>query len=220
MGEFFRELGLEWPALVASIKWTIVLSGAVTASGLLGGVLLLFLLTQPARAIRAAANAFVTFFVGTPLLALLFLMYYGLPTIGLDLSPFAAAFIGFTFNVSAYNARYLMSGYKAVSAAELSAAAAMGYGRRQTFRLLILPQSFRYATPGLTNQAINNLKDSSIAFLIQFDGFLAFIQNFTSQNFMFFRGYAFAALGYLVMVILLTLAARKLQCRARIPGFA
>ena len=220
MGDFFPELWLEWPALVASLEWTLLLSASVTVSGLLGGGLLLFLLTQPSRAVRAAANAYVTFFIGTPLLALLFLAYYGLPTLGIDLSPFAAAFIGFTLNVSAYNARYLMSGYKAISAAELSAAAAMGYGRRQTFRLLILPQSVRYATPGLTSQAINNLKDSSVAFLIQFDGFLAFIQNFTSQNFMFFRGYAFAAFGYLVMVVLLTLLARSLQRRVRIPGFA
>ena len=220
MGGFFPELWLEWPALVASLEWTLLLSASVTVSGLLGGGLLLFLLTQPSRAVRAAANAYVTFFIGTPLLALLFLAYYGLPTLGIDLSPFAAAFIGFTLNVSAYNARYLMSGYKAISAAELSAAAAMGYGRRQTFRLLILPQSVRYATPGLTSQAINNLKDSSVAFLIQVDGFLAFIQNFTSQNFMFFRGYAFAAFGYLVMVVLLTLLARSLQRRVRIPGFA
>ena len=220
MGDFFPELWLEWPALVASLEWTLILSASVTVSGLLGGGLLLFLLTQPSRAVRAAANAYVTFFIGTPLLALLFLAYYGLPTLGIDLSPFAAAFIGFTLNVSAYNARYLLSGYKAISAAELSAAAAMGYGRRQTFRLLILPQSVRYATPGLTSQAINNLKDSSVAFLIQFDGFLAFIQNFTSQNFMFFRGYAFAAFGYLVMVVLLTLLARSLQRRVRIPGFA
>ena len=220
MGGFFPELWLEWPALIASLEWTLILSATVTVSGLLGGGLLLFLLTQPSRAVRAAANAYVTFFIGTPLLALLFLAYYGLPALGIDLSPFAAAFIGFTLNVSAYNARYLMSGYKAISAAELSAAAAMGYGRRQTFRLLILPQSVRYATPGLTSQAINNLKDSSVAFLIQFDGFLAFIQNFTSQNFMFFRGYAFAAFGYLVMVVLLTLLARRIQRRVRIPGFA
>ena len=220
MGGFFPELWLEWPALVASLEWTLILSASVTVSGLLGGGLLLFLLTQPSRAVRAAANAYVTFFIGTPLLALLFLAYYGLPALGIDLSPFAAAFIGFTLNVSAYNARYLMSGYKAISAAELSAAAAMGYGRRQTFRLLILPQSVRYATPGLTSQAINNLKDSSVAFLIQFDGFLAFVQNFTSQNFMFFRGYAFAAFGYLVMVVLLTLLARRIQRRVRIPGFA
>ena len=220
MGEFFRELWLEWPALVASLKWTIVLSASATVSGLLGGGLLLFLLSQPSRAVRAVANAYVTFFVGTPLLALLFLAYYGLPTVGIDLSPFAAAFLGFTLNVSAYNARYLMSGYRAISAAELSAAAAMGYGRRQTFRLLILPQALRYATPGLTSQAINNLKDSSIAFLIQFDGFLSFVQNFTSQNFMFFRGYAFAAFGYLVLVVLLAAAARHLRRRARIPGFA
>ena len=220
MGEFFQELWLEWPGLVSGLKWTILLSGAMTASGLLGGVLLLFFLTHPSRGVRAVANAYVTFFVGTPLLALLFLAYYGLPTVGIDLSPFAAAFIGFTLNVSAYNARYLMNGYRAISAAEQAAVQALGFDRRQAFRLLILPQSFRYAVPGLTSQAINNLKDSSIAFLIQCDGFLSFVQNFTSQNFMFFRGYLLAAAGYLALVVLLTLAARKIQRAARIPGFA
>ena len=220
MGEFFQELWLEWPGLVSGLKWTILLSGAMTASGLLGGVLLLFFLTHPSRGVRAVANAYVTFFVGTPLLALLFLAYYGLPTVGIDLSPFAAAFIGFTLNVSAYNARYLMNGYRAISAAEQAAVQALGFDRRQAFRLLILPQSFRYAVPGLTSQAINNLKDSSIAFLIQCDGFLSFVQNFTSQNFMFFRGYLLAAAGYLALVVLLTLAARKIQRATRIPGFA
>ena len=220
MGEFFQELWLEWPALVGGLKWTIVLSGAITASGILGSLVLLFFLTHPARPVRMVANAYVTFFIGTPLLALLFLMYYGLPTVGIGMSPFTAAFIGFTLNVSAYNARYLMSGYKAISSAELTAALAMGYGRRQIFLNLILPQSFRHAVPGLTSQAITNLKDSSVAFLIQYDGLLAFVQNFTSQNFMFFRGYAFAAFGYLILVILLTLAARNIQRRTRIPGFA
>ena len=220
MDGFFQELWLEWPALVSGLKWTLVLSGAITVSGLFGGMLLLFLLTHPWRAVRLLANAYVTFFIGTPLLALLFLMYYGLPTVGLGLSPFAAAFIGFTLNISAYNARYLMSGYKAIAAAEMTAAVAMGYRRRQIYLYLILPQSFRYAVPALISQTINNLKDSSVAFLIQCDGFLSFIQNFTAQNFYFFRGYAFAAVGYLIMVFLLTLAARKIQQRTRIPGFA
>jgi len=210
---------MEWPALLSGVEWTIILSAAVTASGLLGGVVLLFLLTQPGRVIRTLANAYVTFFIGTPLIALLFLMYYGLPTVGVDMSPFAASFIGFTLNVSAYNARYLMSGYKAISVTELTAAKALGFRRRQIYWLIILPQALRNSTPGLTSQAINNLKDSSIAFLIQFGGFLAFIQNFTAQNFCFFRGYLFAAVGYLVMVTLLTLMARRLQRRMHIPGF-
>ncbi len=220
MSEFFRELWLEWPALVSGLKWTVILSGSITLSGLLGGILLLFFLTHPSKTIRRIANAYVTFFIGTPLLALLFLMYYGLPTIGCDMSSFAAAFIGFTLNVSAYNARYLMSGYKAIQRNEITAAEAMGYGRRQIYFLLILPQSIRYSVPGLISQAINNLKDSSVAFLIQFNGFLSFIQNFTAQNFFFFRGYLFAACGYLVMVTLLSLAARHIQQRTRIPGFA
>jgi len=219
MGMFFKELWLEWPALVRGVEWTLILSVAITLSGLLGGILLQYCLTHASRTLRVSANGFVTFFIATPLLALLFLMYYGLPTIGLGMPPFAAAFIGFTVNVAAYNSRYLMSGYKAIAPAELTAATAMGFSRRQIYLSLILPQSLRYAVPGLTNQAINNLKDTSIAFLIQCDGFLSFIQNFTSQNFFFFQGYAFAAFGYLLMVILLTLVARKIQSLTRIPGF-
>lgn len=220
MAEFFRELWLEWPALLAGIQWTIVLSTLSTVAGLLGGMALLFFLTHPSRVVRAVANAYVTFFIGTPLIALLFLAYYGLPSVGVRLSPFAAAFAGFALNVSAYNARYLLGGSKAISPAERTAAEALGFGKRQIFLHLVLPQSLRHAVPGLTSQAINNLKDSSIAFLIQFDGFLAFIQNFTSQNFYFFRGYLFAAAGYLAMVALLSLAARAIQRRTRIPGFA
>ena len=217
---FFQELWLEGPALLKALNWTIILAGSITLSGLLGGIVLLFLLTHSSKRLRFIANAYVTFFIGTPLLALLFLMYYGLPPIGLDLSPFAASFIGFTLNVSAYNARYLMSGYKAIQSIERTAAQSMGFRKRQIFRHLILPQSLRYALPGLISQAISNLQDSSVAFLIQFNGFLAFIQNFTAQNFYFFRGYLFAAAVYLILVTLLTLLARGIQHRMRIPGFA
>jgi len=129
MGEFFTELWLEWPALLRGVEWTLILSAAITLSGLLGGMLLQYCLTHPSRALRLPASAFVTFFIGTPLLALLFLMYYGLPTIGLNLPPFAAAFIGFTCNVSAYNSRYLMSGYKAIAPAELTVAQASAGGK-------------------------------------------------------------------------------------------
>lgn len=220
MAGFFHELWLEWPALLSSLKWTVVLSASITLSGLLGAGLLLYLLTHHSRALRLAAQAYVTFFVAVPLLALLFLMYYGLPTVGCSPSPFVAAFIGFTLNISAYNAQYLMNGYRAIPHAEMTAAQAMGYSRWQIYRVLILPQSIRYAIPGLISQMVSNLKDSSIAFLIQFDGFLSFIQNFTAQNFFFFRGYLFAAVGYLIMVALLSRLARHIQQRTRIPGFA
>ena len=220
MGEFFGELWQEWPALVSGLKWTVVLTATATATGLLGGMALLYLLVHPSRAVRAAANAYVSFFIGTPLLALLFLAYYGLPTAGIDLSPFAASALGFGLNVSAYNARYLLGGYKAIAAKELDAAAALGFGRRRIFLHLAAPQAVRHALPGLVTQTINNLKDSSIAFLIQFDGFLGFVQNFTAQNFYFFRGYAFAAAVYLAMVALLALAARRLSRRLAIPGFS
>ena len=219
MDPFFHDLWLEWPGLLAGIKWTILLAASITVSGFLGGLLLLFLLTHPSRLMRGAANLYTTFFIGTPLLALLFLMYYGLPTVGFDLSPFTAAFIGFTLNVSAYNARYLLSGSKAINATERAAAQALGFRPWQAFRLLVMPQSIRYAAPGLVSQSINNLKDTSVAFLIQMEGLLSFMQNFTAQNFYFFRGYLLAALGYLILVALLTLAARRVQDATRIPGF-
>jgi polar amino acid transport system permease protein len=146
-------------------------------------------------------------------------MYYGLPQLGVHLSAFTVCIIGFTLNVSAYNARYLMTAYHGLDKTELEAAQAQGFTPPEIFRLIILPQVLRLSVPSLTNQVIQNLKDTSVAFLIQFPDFFAQIQEIASTNFQFFKAYMTAGLVYLVLVSIIVLAARRLEKRLILPGF-
>jgi polar amino acid transport system permease protein len=126
--------------------------------------------------------------------------------------------IGFTFNIAAYNAAYLATAYNGLDQNELEAARAQGFSRGQVFRFITLPQVLRLSVPALTNQIICNLKDSSVAFLIQYTEFFARVQELAATNFQFFRAYLFAALVYLALVSLIVLAARFIEKRVVIPG--
>jgi polar amino acid transport system permease protein len=158
-------------------------------------------------------NGYISFFIGTPLIVLLFLMYYGLPQWGIRLSPLMVAVTGFTMNVAAYNARYLISAYNGIDACELEAARAHGFTNAQVFRLITLPQAMRLAVPGLTNQVILNLKDSSVAFLIQYPEFFAQMQELSAHNFQYFKAYLLTGFVYLALVSLILFAAGLLERR-------
>jgi len=108
--------------------------------------------------------------------------------------------------------------YKGLEQAELESARAQGFSRFQVFRLITAPQALRMSVPALTNQAIQNLKDSSIVFLIQYTEFFAQMQEVASRTFLFFKTYAFTALVYLLLVSVIVLIARQLERRLVIPG--
>jgi polar amino acid transport system permease protein len=154
-----------------------------------------------------------------PLIVLLFLMYYGLPQWGFRLTPFTVAFIGFTLNVAAYNAAYLTTALNGLNKTEIEAGRAQGFSHFQVFRFLILPQTLRLSVPALTNQVISNLKDTSVAFLIQYTEFFARVQELASTNFQFFKAYVFATLIYLALVSMIVIAARRLEKKIVLPGF-
>jgi polar amino acid transport system permease protein len=183
------------------------------------GILVFYLTLSQYRWVRYATNAYISFFIGMPLIVLLFLMYYGLPQWDVRLTPFTVAFIGFTFNVAAYNAAYLTTAINGLNKTEIEAGRAQGFSHFQVFRFLILPQTFRLSVPALTNQIISNLKDTSVAFLIQYTEFFARVQELASTNFQFFKAYVFAALIYLALVSIIVIAARKLEQRIVLPGF-
>ena len=187
-------------------------------SGLLLGIVVFYLTLSRSIYIRNAINAYISFFIGMPLIVLLFLMYYGLPQWGVRLSPFTVALIGFTFNVAAYNAAYLKTAYNGLDRSQLEAASAQGFNPLQIFRLITLPQVIRLSIPALTNQVIANLKDSSVAFLIQYTEFFARVQELAATNFQFFKAYLLAALVYLALVSVIVLCARAIERRYLIPA--
>ena len=156
---FFDDLLTYWPQIVRGLRDTILLSVTITATGLIGGIVVFGLSLSTSKAVRLVTQSYISLLIGTPLIVFLFLLYYGLPSLGVTLSPFVIAVFGFTLNVSAYNARYLTIAYKGLDQAELESARAQGFSRFQVFRLITAPQSLRMSIPSLTNQAVQNVKD-------------------------------------------------------------
>lgn len=215
---FTRDLLEQMPLILTGLVNTLQLAVSISISGLLLGILVFYLTLSKNKLVRNSINAYISFFIGMPLIVLLFLMYYGLPSWGIRLSPFTVAFIGFTFNVAAYNAAYLKTAYNGLDKSQLEAASAQGFNPLQIFQLITLPQVLRLSIPALTNQVIANLKDSSVAFLIQYTEFFARVQELAATNFQFFKAYFAAALVYLALVSIVVLCARAIEKRYFIPA--
>ncbi len=215
---FTRDLLEQMPLILTGLVNTLQLAALISISGLLLGIIVFYLTLSKNKLVRNSINAYISFFIGMPLIVLLFLMYYGLPSWGIRLSPFTVAFIGFTFNVAAYNAAYLKTAYNGLDKSQLEAASAQGFSTSQIFQLITLPQVMRLSIPALTNQVIANLKDSSVAFLIQYTEFFARVQELAATNFQFFKAYFAAAIVYLALVSIIILCARAIERRYFIPA--
>ena len=216
-GSFERDLLEQMPLILAGLLSTLQLAVIISISGFLLGIVVFYLTLSKNSLIRNAINAYISFFIGMPLIVLLFLMYYGLPQWGVRLNPFTVAVIGFTLNVAAYNAAYLKTAFNGLDLTQIEAATAQGFRPLQIFRLITLPQVLRTSVPALTNQVIGNLKDTSITFLIQYTEFFARMQELASTNFQFFKAYLLTALVYLLFVSIIVLLARSIEKRALRP---
>src|SRR5207237_7685187 len=118
------------------------------------------------RAIAWPVIAFIEVVRGTPLLIQLFIIFYGLPSIGIRFSPLAAAVVGLGINYAAYEAENYRAGIQSIPRGQLDAALALGLSRLQTIRKIILPQAVRLVIPPVTNDFIALLKDSSLVSVI------------------------------------------------------
>ncbi len=214
---FERDLLEQMPLILAGLSNTLQLAVVISVTGFLLGIVVFYLTLSKNVFIRNAINGYISFFIGMPLIVLLFLMYYGLPQWGVRLNPFTVAVIGFTLNVAAYNAAYLKTAFNGLDKTQLEAARAQGFKPSQVFRLITLPQVLRTSVPALTNQVIGNLKDSSITFLIQYTEFFARMQELASSNFQFFKAYLLTALVYLLLVSVIVLVARRIERWVLIP---
>ena len=217
---FQRDLLEQLPLIMEGLHNTLLLTGIVSVTGLILGIVIFYLSLSQNRIIRKFISGYISFFIGMPLIVLLFLMYYGAPQFGVKLTPFFVAVFGFTLNIAAYNAAYMTTAYNGFDQIEFEAARALGFSFNQIFRLITLPQVLRLSIPALTNQVICNLKDSSVAFLIQYTEFFARIQELAATNFQFFKAYITAALVYLLLVTMIVLFARALEKRLVIPGMS
>lgn len=113
---------------------------------------------SPLWPVRWLARFYISIFRGTPLIAQLFMIYYGLPQFGIELDPIPAAMIGLSLNTAAYTSETLRAAISAIDKGQWEAAASIGMTPWQTLRRAILPQAARVALPPLSNSFISPVK--------------------------------------------------------------
>lgn len=199
------------PFLLKGAIWTVVLSLGGMFFGLLLGFGLALLRRSANLLLRSVARLYISFFRGTPLLVQLFVIYYGLPELGLQLDPLPAALIGFSLNMAAYTAEIIRSAIGAIDRGQWEAAASIGMTPLQTLRRAILPQALRIALPPLGNSFISLVKDTSLAATIQVPELFRQAQLITARTFEIFSLYLAAALLYWVLASLLSTLQNRLE---------
>ena len=152
-----------FPILQAGIAFTIPLT---LISFVLGLILAFF--TALARLsniipLVAISKFYVWIFRGTPLLVQIFILFYGLPSVGITLDPFPAAVIGFTLNMGAYSSEIIRAAIQSIAKGQWEAAFSVGMTKAQAMRRIILPQAIRVSIPPLGNSFISLVKDTSLA---------------------------------------------------------
>lgn len=163
--------------------------------------------------VRSVSTFYIWFIRGTPTLIQVFIVYFGLPQLGIRLSPFTAGVIALGVNSGAYVAEIIRSGLSAIPKGQLESAMALGISYRKAMTTIILPQVFRIILPPLTNEAITSLKNTSLLSTITVMELTLYSQVLIATTFRPFEFYIATALIYLVMTTVLSQLSAYLERR-------
>ena len=160
------------------------------------------------RVLKQIARFYIWVIRGTPLLVQLFVVFYGLPDIGIVLDPFPAAVIVFSINEGAYCAETMRAALEAVPAGQLEAGYCVGMSYLQIIRRIVLPQALRTAFPPLSNSLISMVKDTSLASNITVTEMFMATQRIAARTYEMLPLYCEVALIYLLFSTVLTFIQR------------
>jgi cystine transport system permease protein len=202
-----------WPIVSGGLTGTIPLALASFALGLVIALAVALARLSRVRVLSAAARAYVSAIRGTPLLVQLFVIFYGLPSVGVTISPWPSAIIAFSLNVGGYAAEVVRAAILSVPKGQWEAAHTIGMSHRLALRRIVLPQAARVSVPPLSNTFISLVKDTSLASLILVTELFREAQQIAafSQDFMLL--YVEAALVYWVICLFLAAGQTRLERR-------
>lgn len=197
---FFTE---SLPLLLGGARLTVFFAITSQLIGFFLGLLLAMLKIQRMKALRWPAVIYIDLFRGTPLLMQIFLLYYALPYMGVNVDPYTAGIMALGLNVAAYDAEILRAGIESISKGQMEAARSLGMTYLQAMRYVVLPQTVRRVLPPITNDFIILLKDTALLSVIAIPELLRVAREFAGR-YANITSYMGAALIYLVMTLPLT----------------
>ncbi|MGO1055133.1 ABC transporter substrate-binding protein/permease [Crossiella sp. CA198] len=202
-----------WPMFVGLVEVTIPLTALSFAIGLVLALFVALARISSYRVLAGLARAFISIIRGTPLLLQLFIVFYGLPQLGLKFPPFAAAVIAFSLNVAGYAAEVVRSAILSVPKGQFEAAATIGLDYSKTLRRIILPQAARTAVPPLSNTLLSLVKDTSLGSVVLLTELFRQSQLAAAESNEFLALYSFAGLYYWLICVGLSAAQKRLEIR-------
>ena len=168
------------------------------------------------RVLRQIARFYVWVVRGTPLLVQLFVVFYGLPNVGILIDPFPAAVLVFSLNEGAYCSETVRAALESVPPGQMEAGQCVGMSYLQVMRRIILPQALRIAFPSLSNSLIAMVKDTSLAANITVTEMFMVTQRIVARTYEPLALYIEVGLIYLLFCTVLTKVQRMVEKRMRV----
>jgi polar amino acid transport system permease protein len=192
-----------WPDLLAGAWTTLSLSLASTFFGFLVGVFCALATTGRAKWAARVATVYIEAIRNTPLLVQVFIVYFGLSSMGFQVGAFTAATVALVVNVGAYTSEIVRAGIESIPRSQLEAAECMGLTRWQTIRHVVLPPAIERVYPALTSQYVLLMLASSVCSQISAEELTAVANRIQSDTFRSVETYLIVAAAYLLMSLVM-----------------
>jgi polar amino acid transport system permease protein len=206
----------EFLFMLQAARWTVILSLIAYAGGGALGLLLAFMRVSKNRVASGFARAWILLFQCTPLLMLLFLVFFGLALTGYGQNAYFAVTIALSCYAGAYFGEIWRGAIEAVPQGQWQASAALGFSTYEQFRHVIVPQSVRIAIPPTVGFMVQVIKNTSLASIIGFQELTQAAQFVNNLTFQPISVYLVAAAIYFVLCFPLTLLSRRLEKRLHV----
>lgn len=201
----FTSVLASWPQFLEGAWMTILLSFPATVIGFVGGTLLAIGRRGSKRWVARACGIYVEVLRNTPLLVQVFLVFFGLASLGWKVSAFAAALLSLVINVAAYSCEIMRAGMDSIHKGQIEAAECLGLTRRQVYWHVVLRPAMEKIYPALTSQFVLLMLASSITSQISVEELTAVAARVQSETFRPFEAYIVVAVVYLALSLLMRL---------------
>lgn len=199
--------------LLLGVAWTVGITLAAALLSFVGGILFALVALYGPWLLRQPFRLVSWVFMGTPLLLQLFLIYFGLVQIGIDLPAFVAGGIGLGLHFAVYNSELIQAAILAVDRGQMEAARTLGLSRGQALRKVVVPQAVRAVIPPIGNNMIALLKDSALVSVIGVSELTLSAQRVIGKTYRPFEFYLAAAAFYYVINLCMEWVQRKIERR-------
>jgi polar amino acid transport system permease protein len=197
----FQAVLVEWPLLLKGAAATLVLTAASATIGMVVGVACAWARTHGSAALKLAVGTYVELIRNTPFIVQLFFLFFGLPSLGVKLSPELASVLAMVVNLGAYACEIVRAGISATPRGQIEAARSLALSEAQVFTRVVLPPALKRVWPAMVSQIIIVMLGSAVCGQISTQELSYAANLIQSRNFRAFEAFIIATLMYLVLSI-------------------